>query len=437
MDVHLWNYEGHDAPAFYFETRAQKQLVAEQHPINEMRLCQSCWMPIIDSLNPAYSVHSDSFFDWYKMMIAFLRKCCNKRYNEQIIVQLMPKSKFTNGFIDFTRASFPEYHIMFIIYGNDSVGYEDYESAEVIVLNPQCHIHDCHDVLRLLHRAKAIIVNWVDSKSILLSKLYIGKSYLLFWGGDIYRFSQEDGRRENPKVFLARKLIVNALKRARGVLTLLPSDLCQVEKVSRKHGKWMEAMIPLAVTSNGLRRNYSYRANGATRILVGNSSTKSNRHEEILKALSRFSNEDILVFAPLSYGDKSYAKVIIDLGKKLLGDKFIPLTSFMKHEAYERFLGTIDIGVFNHNRQQGMGNINLLMRGGAKVYISPDSGMWGDFSDEGRCFFSTQDICTMSFQDFVDWDEERARVNMELLDSCRQYQRAIELWKAIYEDCLR
>lgn len=48
-------------------------------------------------------------------------------------------------------------------------------------------------------------------------------------------------------------------------------------------------------------------------------------------------------------------KVIIK-GKELFGEKFIPLTEFMTFEKYLEFLGSIDIAIFAHKRQQAMGN---------------------------------------------------------------------------------
>ena len=42
----------------------------------------------------------------------------------------------------------------------------------------------------------------------------------------------------------------------------------------------------------------------------------------------------------------------------------------MPYSSYISFLGSIDIGIFNNNRQQGMGNITNLLYLGKKVYLS-------------------------------------------------------------------
>lgn len=45
-----------------------------------------------------------------------------------------------------------------------------------------------------------------------------------------------------------------------------------------------------------------------------------------------------------------------------------PIVDFMDFNEYINFLSTIDIAIFNHKRQQGMGNIITLL-GMGKKYI--------------------------------------------------------------------
>ncbi|WP_083234102.1 TDP-N-acetylfucosamine:lipid II N-acetylfucosaminyltransferase [Candidatus Marithrix sp. Canyon 246] len=75
------------------------------------------------------------------------------------------------------------------------------------------------------------------------------------------------------------------------------------------------------------------------------------------------------MFVPLSYGDPKgvYIKEVISTGTKIFGDKFIPMTEFMDFDKYLNFLGSINITIFNHNRQQAMGNTITLLGFGKKV----------------------------------------------------------------------
>jgi hypothetical protein len=60
----------------------------------------------------------------------------------------------------------------------------------------------------------------------------------------------------------------------------------------------------------------------------------------------------------------------------MFGAKFHPMVEFMKLEDYLDFLHSIDIAVFNHRRQQAMGNIFTLLVRGKKVYLRHDITSW-------------------------------------------------------------
>jgi len=111
-------------------------------------------------------------------------------------------------------------------------------------------------------------------------------------------------------------------------------------------------------------------------ILVGNSADRSNEHIEVLQKLQAHRDTPLKVFVPLSYGDNTYAEAVIEQGQRLLGDRLVPLRDFMPYDAYLRLLGGIDIAIFNHRRQQGMGNIIALLGMGKTVYLRSDTTSW-------------------------------------------------------------
>lgn len=116
-------------------------------------------------------------------------------------------------------------------------------------------------------------------------------------------------------------------------------------------------------------------------ILVGNSADPSNNHEEILERLAVFKNKNIMVIAPLSYGKKDNVDKVVRVGRKLLGERFTPLTDFLPFNEYLKVLTEVDVAVFNHNRQQAMGNIISLLGLGKKVYLRSDVAQWQLFQD--------------------------------------------------------
>jgi len=120
-------------------------------------------------------------------------------------------------------------------------------------------------------------------------------------------------------------------------------------------------------------------------ILIGNSASYENNHVEIFDVLERhISLGDRKIFVPLSYGgDDWYRETIIGLGKKKFGDQFVPITDFLPMEEYAALLRTCGHVFMNHVRQQGAGNICLMMMNGGKIYMNPRSPLYRWFLAEG------------------------------------------------------
>lgn len=105
-------------------------------------------------------------------------------------------------------------------------------------------------------------------------------------------------------------------------------------------------------------------------ILVGNSATLACNHIDTFLLLKKIDIQDRKIIVPLSYGNKQYRNIVINSGKSLFGDSFIPLIDFMPIEEYNAILNSCGVFIMNHLRQQAMGNINIALWNGAKVYIN-------------------------------------------------------------------
>lgn len=105
-------------------------------------------------------------------------------------------------------------------------------------------------------------------------------------------------------------------------------------------------------------------------ILLGNSASFTNNHLEAFEILQHIDLGDRKIIVPLSYGDPNYRDYIVEVGKKLFGDAFIPLLDFMPIADYHEILQSCSIAIMNHYRQQAVGNISALIQSGVKVYLS-------------------------------------------------------------------
>lgn len=109
---------------------------------------------------------------------------------------------------------------------------------------------------------------------------------------------------------------------------------------------------------------------------VGNSDTPTNNHLDTFEILKRFKHENILIYAPLSYQNGEYARYISEVGKKIFGEKFIPIFDFLPKDQYLNLIDKMDVCVMNHRRTQAGGNIMAFLSKGKKVFINPNSTLY-------------------------------------------------------------
>jgi dTDP-N-acetylfucosamine:lipid II N-acetylfucosaminyltransferase len=121
-------------------------------------------------------------------------------------------------------------------------------------------------------------------------------------------------------------------------------------------------------------------------ILLGNSGTIQNNHLEVIEVLNKINLTDSKVIIPMNYGYKKY----IDFMKKYLNShanfQYTLLDSFLPLKEYQELIKSCGIVIFNHNRQQAVGNIIPTLYLGAKLFISKD-GVIGEFLESLKVKF--------------------------------------------------
>ena len=90
--------------------------------------------------------------------------------------------------------------------------------------------------------------------------------------------------------------------------------------------------------------------------------------------------------------DRRCSQEIIRKGEALLGNRFKPLTDFISLQQYRCLLGEIDLAIFNHQRQQGLGNIIALLAKGKTVYLRPEVTTRACFEQMGITLMDTFSI---------------------------------------------
>jgi len=287
--------------------------------------------------------------------------------NKQIL-HLMILDKFNVPFIDFIAEHCNIDQHKFVFLHPPQYKYGMTEKKDVVWIDKKYKVVK---LLKYMYEADKIIIHGLWSshliKLLFFQPWLLKKSYWVMWGGDFY-FPEKQS-------WIKKQVI----KKMGHFVTYIKGDYELAKKWYGAKGKYHECfMYP-----SNLYKEYDIepKEHSTINIQLGNSADPTNNHIDILKKLVKYKDEDINIFVPLSYGNKTYAQEVIKYGKKIFANKFIPLTEFMPFEKYLEFLSKIDIAIFAHKRQQAMGNIITLLGLGKKVYMRSDITPWQLFKD--------------------------------------------------------
>jgi hypothetical protein len=157
------------------------------------------------------------------------------------------------------------------------------------------------------------------------------------------------------------------------------------------------------------------RVNNQPNILVGNSADPSNNHLEVFLELSKLDLQDRKVYVPLSYsGNSQYKENVLQVGRELLGSNFYPLLDFMTLEEYNKILLSCGTLIFNHVRQQGVGNIITLGYLGATLFLNAKSPVYSYYQSLGMKIFTIQEVFSQLSNTL---EEQQLKNNQKMLFS--------------------
>lgn len=106
-------------------------------------------------------------------------------------------------------------------------------------------------------------------------------------------------------------------------------------------------------------------------LIIGNSASRSNNHEFVMKQLKDLDLSGRKVYVPLSYSIvKPYVKTVEQAAHEYLGDSYSPLHSFMPLEEYNKLQQSVSVAIYGNWRQEAIGNILISLYLGAKVYLA-------------------------------------------------------------------
>lgn len=275
-------------------------------------------------------------------------------------------------------------------------------------------------LIEIIENSSRIFIHYLfDYFCILINKFNIKKNiYWPIWGGDLYNYIDFEMYKEKTKSHLLSKGIkVNekidknnilyiyrkaTVRKIKNILVLDEVDYKRVKDNFITKAERIDFMY-FPPTLNNLDTKKvdlidELKLKYHNIFLVGNSANMSNNHIDIFNELKNLKTKDFCVLAPLSYGGESwYLDHIIKEGRKLFGDRFIPITNYYDKEEYSYILKNIDVALFAYNRQQGLGNMWSLLLEGKKMYI--DNEKYKFFDKSG---IKVYNICELSEETLKD-----------------------------------
>jgi hypothetical protein len=234
-------------------------------------------------------------------------------------------------------------------------------------------------LVKQLHSARKIMLHGLFNIHVVRILAFcpwvLPKCHWIIWGGDLYQFRKATNTWRSRINEAFRRFVI---RRVGHLVTYIEGDVELARQWYGAKGTYHECIMYL---SNVVDPKMTAESGPASdhdglNILLGNSADPSNNHIEALKRLLPFKDHPLKIFAPLSYGDQNHAKKVTSQGKTWFGDKFVPMTDFMPFEQYLEFLKSLDIAIFNHRRQQAMGNTITLLGMGKTVFMRSDVSHW-------------------------------------------------------------
>ncbi|MBE0492604.1 MAG: TDP-N-acetylfucosamine:lipid II N-acetylfucosaminyltransferase [Sulfurospirillum sp.] len=303
------------------------------------------------------------------------------------IIHLGRNGSIMNSFVKFIDENFDNKKHFFYLTGKDI-------NTKSNVIDIRNKIDFIKNIIKLnidLYKSEKIIVHGFNQSYLFYLFFFqpwlLKKSYWIMWGGDLYSYLQKPKSLKMKLLYFIRDSI---FKKIAYLVTGTTGDYELAKKWYGATGKHIKCFN----YPSNLYKEYDIKPkeHSTINIQLGNSADPTNNHIDVLKQLTKYKDEDIQIFVPLSYGNQEYAQDVTRKGKELFGNKFISLAEFIPFEKYLEFLGEMDIAIFNHRRQQAFGNIISLIGMGKKVYLNSESTLNGVMTKYDLKVFDTIDI---------------------------------------------
>ncbi|AZZ99590.1 TDP-N-acetylfucosamine:lipid II N-acetylfucosaminyltransferase [Pseudoalteromonas sp. R3] len=307
-------------------------------------------------------------------------------------LHLMKSEKFVPAVIETINDAFPQGEHHFLVFeGSKDKNYP----ANVTQLSSR-NLKQLIATVKHAQRADRVYFHglFVHILVVLFSLMtgVLRKSVWILWGNDLYAYNER-------KLSIAKRCYEyfrsRLIKNISTIATSMDGEFALARQWYQTRARHYKGFTYPSVTvkpdSIAVTTNPSS-SNAKVRILVGNSATAVNNHAEVLRRIKEQVTFDFEVICPLNYGDSAYGDEVESLGGKLFGDRFTALRKMLPLDEYNALLASIDVAIFDMNRQQAMGNIIQLLAMGKVVCMREGTSSYNHLTQLGIKIYSKEKV---------------------------------------------
>lgn len=269
---------------------------------------------------------------------------------------------------------------------------------------------------------------------------FLKKSVWVMWGIDLYAWKRKPDSIKNKIINYFNYYIRKNMEK---VVAIFPTDIEAYKRIF-KNDKSDIFYAPYPIRESVFAELEAInpvekRANGEVWIQIGNNANSFNRHLEIIEELSKYKNEKVRLFIPMSYGndwhnkENNYIDIVREKAIQIFGEKrVVVLKNLMSIEEYSKFLEQIDVMVIATDRQNALGNILKNMYSGGKIFLSEKNSLYSYFNSIGIEICKYEDIKNMSFKEFASHTDNRQLKKWMIENTFPEYN--LLFWDKIFEN---
>ncbi|HHG3185172.1 TPA: TDP-N-acetylfucosamine:lipid II N-acetylfucosaminyltransferase [Vibrio parahaemolyticus] len=324
------------------------------------------------------------------------RKCCKN------ILHVGVADKFIPAFIEFNeqecRSEKLDHHYFFY-HGCALEKVREIPGVRYTNKGILKHIWGYFRIIPSLAKADKIIMHGMFDLGLVVLMLVLPVDYQkvtwAIWGGDLYDLFKTDKSRFRKMCDWIKRLLI---KRIGFVTTTIPGDYQLLKEHMKLKAKYVENIM---YPSHFFREYVNDKKIDAvcdkkTVVQIGNSCDPRNNHIDAIERIPTTLTKPILLTLPMSYGNMDYRAHVFSYLEKKTKITFNILKQYLTFEEYNAYLSTVDVAIFNHDRQQAVGNIIALISLGKKVYIRSDVTTYTYLMKNNIIVFDAYDLSDVS-----------------------------------------